>query len=200
MPVDTQVRGVLKTDGSGDLDMKTGAIKNVKTPTNSSDATNKSWVDKQVSTVEEKLQKYTIDSRSLKDEFRLYLMEDENESSSESGIRVDGIVETVKSPHKINKKAYDLKLIKNKQNNYVSRLGFNMYKLPQGEYIICVEFFPFVMSNVTVNAVSSSLNVGQQTTNLITKNVKGHYTRSIIHLHKYTDLSTGVLNVRFTRW
>ena len=60
-----------------------------------------------------------------------------------------------------------------------------MYKLPQGEYTICVEFFPFVMSNVSVNAVSSSLNVGQQTTNLITKGVTSQYTRSIIHLHKY---------------
>ena len=51
-------------------------------------------------------------------------MEDENESSSESGIRVDGIVESVKSPHKINKKAYDLKLIKNKQNNIIMSLDW----------------------------------------------------------------------------
>ena len=46
--VDTQVRGVLKTDSSGDLDMKTRAIKNVKIPTNSSDATNKIWVENQI--------------------------------------------------------------------------------------------------------------------------------------------------------
>ena len=109
-------------------------------------------------------------------------MEDVNESSSESNIKVDGIVDLSKSPHKHNKNAYDLKLIKNSNNNYVSRLGFNMYKLPEGEYIICVEFFPVKMANVSVNAVSSSLSVGQQTTTLFTQE---GYSRSIIHIRKW---------------
>ena len=69
----------------------------------------------------------------MKDEFR-YLMEDVNESSSEERIRVDGIVDYANSPHEINKKAYDLKLTKMSDNNYISRLGFNMYKLPKGDY------------------------------------------------------------------
>ena len=106
-------------------------------------------------------------------------MEDVNESSSESNIEVDGIVDLEKSPHKHNKKAYDLKLKKSGEN-YASRLGFNMYKLPEGEYTICVEFFPIKMVNVSVNAVSTSLNIGQQTTTLFTG-----YARSIIHMHKW---------------
>ena len=56
-----------------------------------------------------------------------------------------------------------------------------MKKLPEGEYTICVEFFPVKMVNVSVNAVSSSLNVGQQTTTLFTQE---GYSRSIIHMHK----------------
>ena len=167
-------------------------ITNLATPTNNTDATNKVWVENQITNnvgtvvtkqtvLEEKLKEYTIDSHSLKDEFR-YLMENFNESSSENGIRVDGIGDLKKSPHKVNKKAYNLKLTKHSSNNYVSRLGFNMYKLPEGEYTICVEFLPVTMANVSVNAVSSSLNAGLQTTTTFTK---GRYTRSIIHMHKY---------------
>ena len=54
-----------------------------------------------------------------------------------------------------------------------------MYKLPEGEYPICS---PVKMVNVSVNAVSSSLNVGQQTTTLFTQE---GYSRSIIHMHKW---------------
>ena len=57
-----------------------------------------------------------------------------------------------------------------------------MYKLPEGEYTICVEFFPVKMVNVSVNAVSSSLNIGQQTTTLF---MQEGYARSIIHMHKW---------------
>ena len=107
-------------------------------------------------------------------------MEDVNESSSESGIRVDGIIDYA-SFYKFNKKAYDIKLTKKSDNTYISRLGFNMYKLPQGEYTICVEVFlgsnfsPITFLD-SVSAVSSSLNVGLQRTT-------GH--RTIIHIHKY---------------
>ena len=44
-------------------------------------------------------------------------MEDVNESSSESNIEVDGIIDLEKSPHKHNKKAYDLKLKKTSGEN-----------------------------------------------------------------------------------
>ena len=55
-----------------------------------------------------------------------------------------------------------------------------MYKLPDGEYTLVIEFFPPVMDKVTVSVVSASLNIGQQSTRLFSK-----YSRSIIHLHKY---------------
>jgi hypothetical protein len=69
---------------------------------------------------------------------------------------------------------------KGSQNEYVSRLGFNMFKLPDGEYTLVIEFFPPTMDRVTVNVVSSSLNIGQQSTKLFPK-----YTRSIVHMNKY---------------
>ena len=160
---------------TGQIDMGGNKITNLATPTSNSDAATKKYLDDEV----EKTKDGIIDSHSLKDEIR-YLMEDVNESSSESNIEVDGIIDLEKSPHKHNKIAYDLKLKKTSGKNYASRLGFNMYKLPEGEYTICVEFFPVKMVNVSVNAVSSSLNIGQQTTTLFTG-----YARSIIHMHKW---------------
>ena len=55
-----------------------------------------------------------------------------------------------------------------------------MFKIPEGEYTICVEFFPGKMDGVNVNAVSTSLNVNRQAT----KNFV-NYSRSIIHMHKW---------------
>ena len=162
---------------TGPIHMNGEKITDLKTATLDTDAATKKFVANKV----EKKKDSIIDSHSLKDEIR-YIMEDVNESSSESNIRVDGIVDLSKSPHKHNKNAYDLKLIKNSNNNYVSRLGFNMYKLPEGEYTICVEFFPVKMVNASVNAISSSLNVGQQATTLFTQE---GYSRSIIHIHKW---------------
>jgi hypothetical protein len=69
---------------------------------------------------------------------------------------------------------------KGSQNEYVSRLGLNMFKLPDGEYTLAIEFFPPTMAGVSVSVVSSSLNIGQQSTKLFPK-----YSRSIVHMHKY---------------
>jgi len=55
-----------------------------------------------------------------------------------------------------------------------------MYKLPQGEFTLVIEFFPPVNDQVTVSVVSTSLNIGQEATRPFSK-----YSRPIIHLHKY---------------
>ena len=94
-------------------------------------------------------------------------MEDVDESSSATNIEVDGIEDMPVTP--MNIKVYDLKMIKNSDNKYFSRLGFNLYKLPGGEYTVCVEFFSLRMVNLSLNASSTKLNVGQQTTTRFTK-------------------------------
>ena len=55
-----------------------------------------------------------------------------------------------------------------------------MFKIPEGEYTICVEFFPGKMEGVNVNAVSTALNVNRQATKVFV-----NYFRSIIHMHKW---------------
>ena len=139
------------------------------------------FLDSKIDDLNKKITKNTITATSHpKDEFR-YLMEDPLQSSSESNTVVTGIVDFQQSPHKINKKAYALKINKRSSDNmFLGRIGFNMFKIPEGEYTICVEFFPGKMDGVNVNAVSTALNVNRQATKVFV-----NYSRSIIHMHKW---------------
>ena len=158
----------------GEIDQKNEKIINLGDPTAGEDAVNMKFVNS-------KIAENGISATSRpKDVFR-YLMEDPLQSSSESNTVVTGIVDFQQSPHKINKKAYALKINKRSSDNmFLGRLGFNMFKIPEGEYTICVEFFPGKMDGVNVNAVSTALNVNRQATKVFV-----NYSRSIIHMHKW---------------
>ena len=158
----------------GEIDQKNEKIINLGDPTAGEDAVNMKFVNS-------KIAENGISATSHpKDEFR-YLMEDPLQSSSESNTVVTGIVDFQQSPHKINKKAYALKINKRSSDNmFLGRLGFNMFKLPEGEYTICVEFFPAKIDGVSVNAVSTAVNVNRQATKVFKT-----YSRSIIHMHKW---------------
>ena len=196
--VDSQSAKKLSLEGgtmTGNLDMNSQQINNIATPTLEHQPTPKSYVDRELNLkigsvvvnmikTEEELKKYVNESHITstshpKDAFR-YLMGDVDESSSEHDMEVTGITDFSNSPHHFNKKAYDLKITKDHFNEYDGRLGFNMYKLSEGEYTVCVEFFPASMDGVSVNVVSTSLNINQQST----KKFSG-YSRSIIHMHKW---------------
>ena len=179
---------------TGPLDMGTKSISNLPTPTTSSEATSKQFVDGQLNLkvgsvvadmieTEVRLKKYVDDSHNTtglpKDSFR-YLMEEVDESSSESGITETAIVDFPNSPHLYNKKAYAFKVAKDDTNLFAGRLGLDMFQLPEGEFTLCIEFFPAKMTGVSVNVVSTSLNVGKQTTKKLP-----NYSRSIVHLHKW---------------
>ena len=179
---------------TGPLDMGTKSINNLPTPKTPSEATSKQYVDRQLNLkvgnvvadmieTEVRLKKYVDDSHNTtglpKDSFR-YLMEEVDESSSESGITETAIVDFPNSPHLYNKKAYAFKVAKDDTNLFAGRLGLNMFQLPEGEFTLCIEFFPAKMTGVSVNVVSASLNVGKQTTKKLP-----NYSRSIVHLHKW---------------
>ena len=165
----------------GSIDMNKNKIINLPEPTEKNDAVNMEFLDSKIDDLNKKITKNTITATSHpKDEFR-YLMEDPLQSSSESNIVVTGIVDFQQSPHRINKKAYALKIDKRSSDNmFLGRIGFDMFKIPEGEYTICVEFFPGKMDGVNVNAVSTSLNVNRQATKVFV-----NYSRSIIHMHKW---------------
>ena len=162
---------------SGQIDMGNNKIISLPGPTEDNDAVNMKFLNSKI----EELNKNTITATSHpKDVFR-YLMEDPLQSSSESNVVVIGIIGFPQSPHQINKTAYALRINKiSSANMFLGRIGFDMFKIPEGEYTICVEFFPGKMDGVNVNAQSTSLNVNQQTTKVF-----ANYSRSIIHMHKW---------------
>ena len=183
-----------KLDKAADIDMKNKKITALITDSaDTQSATNVGYVKNAVNVSEtniittltdrfdQKIKESHISSSTNKKDVFRYLMEDADESSSEHDIIVEGITDFSGSPHEVNKKAYSLKLGKGAQNEYFSRIGFNMFQLLEGEYTLAIEFFPPSMTNVSVDVVSTSLNIGQQATKLFP-----NYSRSIVHLHKWS--------------
>ena len=111
-------------------------------------------------------------------------MEDADESSSENNISVLGVNDFPESPHQINKKAYDIQLVleKNSPNQYRSRLGFNLHPLPVGYYTMVVEWFPPEMNEVSVTPQATTISISNHTTKIFEK-----FTKTLIHFHRWNS-------------
>ena len=98
---------------------------------------------------------------SHKDNAFKYLL-DQDESSSERNITVNGIVDFNESPHK-NKKAYDIDLIYTQgTQNYDSQIGINIYPLPVGKFTIIMEFYYPENNGITVSCQASTAIINKQ--------------------------------------
>ena len=172
----------LRLDGtlamSGDLNLDRNSIINIKDP-NSSDndhAANVKYVNK---TIDDKL-KYSVHSSNKTNTFQYVMDDPAGQFYDEDDI--EGIKKTDKDFHKINKETYEMKLLLDSSGYYSSRLGINMYVLPNGEYSLVFElYYPDSIdsSTVEIDALSSVETVSKVSTNVFT-----NHTRSIIHLHK----------------
>ena len=185
--------GYLKKVMSEVLNMNGNKIINLDTPdTNENDAAvNVDFFNTKLNTSNANLTNTLKDyidhshvspSGSQRDAFR-YLMEDTDDSSSENNIAVTGIVDFAASPHEINKKAYEFTLVKDTDgsNDYRSRIGFNLFKLPLGYYTFIVEYFPPEMTNVIVTAQGTTISIDSQTTKTF-----GNYTKTLVKFHNFT--------------
>ena len=184
-------KNYLKHDGttsmSGDLNLNNNKIINLQTDSkNSKSAVNVELMENEITDlrnlVTQKIhESQIINSGQKKDAFR-YLMENDDESSSESNIQVLGIVDFPNSPHQINKKAYQLKLLfqKSSPNQYQSRLGFNLFKLPVGYYTLVVEWFPPEMNELSVTVQGTTISIS----NYVTKTFE-NYTKTVINFHRW---------------
>ena len=184
-------KNYLKLDGttsmSGDLNLNNNKIVNLQTDSkNSKSAVNVELMENEITDlrnlVTQKIhESQIINSGQKKDAFR-YLMEDTDESSSEYNIEVLGIVDFSNSPHQINKKAYQLKLLfeKSSPNQYQSRLGFNLYKLPVGYYTLVVEWFPPEMNELSVAVQGTTISISNYATKTFEK-----YTKTVINFHRW---------------
>ena len=111
------------------------------------------------------------------------MMEDVDESSSENNIEVIGIISYAPSIHQMNKKAYQLSLIKDSGSpNYRSRIGFNLGSLPIGYYTYVCEFFPPIMTNISVTALGTTISINNQTTKTFST-----YTKTLVQFHRWNS-------------
>ena len=196
------VDNFLKKDGSlamtGDLNMATNKIKNLGTPTTHEDdaAINVEFFNSELNAsnlnlstqITNAYKKYVNESHITPPEhfgenaFR-YLMEDADESSSENNISVTGIAPFDASIHQNDKNAYRITLIKDLgSNDYRSRIGFNLGSLSIGYYTFVCEFFPIVMSNVSVTALGTTISINSQATKTFPT-----YTKTVVQFHRWNS-------------
>ena len=159
--------------GAGkDLDMKNFKIKNLASPTAAQDAVNKKYFDEQ-------LLKSHLVSSHIENSFK-YLVE-QDESSSERNIIVNGIADFSNSPHK-NKKAYDIDLVYTAgTQNYNSKIGINLYSLPIGKYTVIMEYFFPEDINISLSAEASTAVIAKQ----ITENFP-NYKKLLVQIDQQT--------------
>ena len=172
---------------TGDLNLNNNKIINLQTDDkDSKSAVNVDFMQNEITSmrdlVSQKIHESHITSSAQKRDTFRYLMEDSDESSSENNIEVLGINDFPESPHQINKKAYYLKLLfeKGSPNQYQSRLGFNLYKLPVGYYTMVVEWFPPEINEVSVTPQATTISISNHTTKTFEK-----YTKTVINFHRW---------------
>ena len=187
-----------------DIDMGNNFSTNIKDPQplNSQYAATVNFVNKTVSDnnstivtnyqkyVDDRL-KYSVQSADISNAFQYVMDDPASQFYDEDDIK--GIKKTNKDYHKINKETYEMQLILDSSGYYSSRLGINMYTLPNGEYSLVYElYFPNSIdsSTVQISAVSTV-----ETVSKVTTNVFNNHTRSIIHLHKYNNVAPNHLMI-----
>ena len=161
--------GKLKLDGSrvmtGNLQMGDNFITDLEDP-NPSDlnyAANVNFVNK---TIDNRL-KYSVQSSDTSNAFQYVMNDPAGQFYDEDDIK--GIKKTNKDYHKINKETYELQLLLDSSGYYSSRLGINMYTLPNGEYSLVYKlYFPNSIdsSTVQISAISAVETVSKVTTNV----------------------------------
>ena len=104
-------------------------------PPNADDeATNKKYVDENIS-------KANIKPSHVSKNVFQYLMDDENEWTSEYNVKVESFSDLTESPHSWDKKVLNISPIKS-GSNYRFRLGLQMYRMKTNEtYSLIVELY-----------------------------------------------------------
>ena len=161
--VDSFANSAIHNPLTRDLYMSNFQIKQLKAPTDAQDAVNKKYFDEQL------LNSHLLSSH-IENAFK-YLL-DQDESSSERNIIVNGIVDFNGSPQK-NKKAYSIDLVYTQGTQiYNSKIGINLFPLPIGKYTIIMEYYFPEDTNISFAARSTTAVINKQTTTNFTDHKK----------------------------
>ena len=132
---------VVHLDGSevmtGNFDLGGNSIINIKDP-NPSDNNHAAGVKFVNKTIDDRL-KYSVQSSDTSNAFQYVMDDPAGQFYDEDDIK--GIKKTNKDYHKINKETYEMQLVLDSSGYYSSRLGINMYILPNGEYSLVYELY-----------------------------------------------------------
>ena len=165
----------------GSINIGQHKLWNLPRPISLSDAATNEYVD----------QSFVDPSGSMKNVFQ-YIMDDVDETSSESNITVLGILDFPKSPHLLNKKAIKFQMGKNADGDkFSSSLGLNMGPLPTGDFTLVVEFFPPIGGDVFFSCATTTLTIDKQSS---TPAGIGAW-KNQVHFHKGTDTPPHYLRV-----
>ena len=146
----------VKLDGSrvmtGNLDMNTNNIINVKEPVNDSDVVNKQYLENKL--IESHLQP------SGPSNIFHFLMNDTSKFSSIREIIIGSFSDVEKVAHRLNKKALSILLQNDLQTvSYSARLGLDMTSLSVGDYTLVMEFYWPEKFNIYTYADSTPTNI-----------------------------------------
>ena len=169
------------------INMNGKAITNLKDPVNDQDAATKKYMVDHVSHSH-------VTSSDRSNAFQ-YVMNNPSHLIEEDDIEFGVLVTFQSSPHSINKKAIDTKLIFDADHGYYSsRLSINLYVLPNGSYTMA---FELMWSSDDVDSDSVSLNgiAIHETVHDLSNKTFDNYSRLIMQFSKSTDSSPNHLYI-----
>ena len=168
------------------INMNGKAITNLKDPVNDQEAATKRYV-KSVSDSH-------ISSSNKTNAFQ-YVMNNPSHLIEEDDIEFGNLITFQSSPHSINKKAIDTKLLFDAGHGYhISRLSINLFVLPNGSYTMA---FELIWSSDDVDKDTVSLNgiSAVETIHDLSNKTFDNYSRLILQFSKSTDTSPNHLYV-----
>ena len=169
------------------INMNGKAITNLKDPVNNQDAATKKYMETHVSNSH-------VTSSDRSNAFQ-YVMNNPSHLIEEDDIEFGGLVTFQSSPHSINKKVIDTKLIFDAGHGYYSsRASINLYVLPNGSYTMA---FELIWSNDDVDHDTVSLNgiSAVETIHDLSNKTFNNYSRLIMQFSKSTDTSPNHLYI-----
>ena len=168
------------------INMNGKAITNLKDPVNDQDAVTKKYV-KSVSDSH-------VTSSDKTNAFQ-YVMNNPSHLIEEDDIKFGNLITFQSSPHSINKKVIDTKLIFDAGHGYYSsRASINLYVLPNGSYTMA---FELIWSSDDVDHDTVSLNgiSAVETIHDLSNKTFNNYSRLIMQFSKSTDTAPNHLYV-----
>ena len=170
------------------INMNGKAITNLKDPVNDQDAATKKYMETHVNNSH-------VTGSDKSNAFQYVMNNHYDQLIEEDDIEFGDLITLKSSPHSINKKVIDTKLIFDAGHGYYSsRLSINLYVLPNGSYTMA---FELLWSDDDVDRDTVSLNgiSAVETIHDLSNKTFNNYSRLIMQFSKSTDTAPNHLYV-----